>query len=50
MYETTLLEGEMNVIEERDEAARLQLQSLMADLNAPEWVRIMAEVLFLQIP
>jgi len=50
MYETTLLEGEMNVIEERDEAAKLQLQSLMANLNAPEWVRVMAEVLFLQIP
>jgi serine/threonine-protein kinase len=50
MYETTLLEGEINVIEERDDAAKLQLQSLMADLNAPEWVRVMAEVLFLQIP
>jgi len=50
MYEATLLEGEINVVEERNEAAKLQLQSLMADLNAPEWIRIMAEVLFLQIP
>jgi tetratricopeptide (TPR) repeat protein len=50
MYETTLLEGEMGVVEERYEAAKLQLQPLMADLNAPEWVRVMAEVLFLQIP
>ena len=50
MYEATLLEGEMSVIEERFDAAKLQLQPLMVDLNAPEWVRIMAEVLFLQIP
>jgi len=50
MYEATLLEGEMSVVEERYEAAKLQLQPLMADLNAPEWVRVMAEVLFLQIP
>ena len=50
MYEATLLEGEMGVIEERYEVAKLQLQPLMADLNAPEWVRVMAEVLFLQIP
>jgi hypothetical protein len=50
MPEATLLEGEMGVIEERYEAAKLQLQPLMADLNAPEWVRVQAEVLFLQIP
>jgi len=50
MYEATLLEGEMNVIEERYDVAKLLLQPLMADLNAPEWIRIMAEVLFLQIP
>jgi hypothetical protein len=50
MPEATLLEGEMGVIEERYEAAKLLLQPLMADLNAPEWVRVMAEVFFLQIP
>lgn len=50
MYETILLEGEMGVVEERYESAKLQLQPLMADLNAPEWIRVMAEVLFLQIP
>ena len=50
MPETSLLEGEMNVIEERFDAAKLILQPLMANLNVPEWIRIMAEVLFLQIP
>jgi tetratricopeptide (TPR) repeat protein len=50
MYETTLLEAEMNIVEERFDAAKLLLQPLMADLNAPEWIRVMAEVLFLQIP
>jgi len=50
MPEATLLEGEMNVVEERFEAAKLILQPLMANLGAPEWIRVMAEVLFLQIP
>ena len=50
MYETTLLEAEMNMVEERFDAAKLLLQPLMADLNVPEWIRVMAEVLFLQIP
>ena len=50
MYEAALLEAEMHFIEERFDAARLQLQPLMADLNAPEWIRIMAEVFFNQIP
>ncbi len=50
MYEATLLEAEMNFIEERFDAARLQLQPLMADLNAPLWIRIMAEVFYNQIP
>ena len=50
MYETTLLEAEMNIVEERFDAAKLLLQPLMADLNVPEWIRVMAEVLFLQIP
>jgi hypothetical protein len=50
MPEATLLEGEINVIEERYDAAKLLLQPLMANLDVPEWVRSMAEVLFLQIP
>jgi len=50
MYEAALLEAEMDFIEGRNEAAKLRLQPLMADLNAPEWVRIMAEVFFVQIP
>ena len=50
MYEVALLEAEMNFIEERFDAARLQLQPLIADLNAPEWIRVMAEVFFNQIP
>ncbi len=50
MYESALVEAEMNFIEERFEAAKLQLQPLMADLNAPQWIRVMAEVFFNQIP
>lgn len=50
MYESALLEAEMDVIEERFDAAKLRLQPLMADLSAPEWIRVMAEVLFVQIP
>jgi tetratricopeptide (TPR) repeat protein len=50
MYEAALLEAEINFIEERYDAARLQLQPLMADLNVPMWIRIMAEVFFNQIP
>jgi len=50
MYEAALLEAEMHVIEERFEAAKLLLQPLMADLSAPQWIRIMAEVLYVQIP
>jgi len=50
MPETSLLEGEMNVIEEHFDVAKLILQPLMANLDVPEWIRIMAEVLFLQIP
>jgi hypothetical protein len=50
MYEAALLEAEMNLIEERFDAARLQLQPLMADLDTPLWIRVMAEVFFNQIP
>jgi thioredoxin-like negative regulator of GroEL len=50
MPEAILLEGEMGVIEERYEEARILLQPLMADPNVPEWVRVMSEVFFLQIP
>ena len=50
MYEAALLEAEMHLIEERFDAAKLQLQPLMADLNTPLWIRIMAEVFFNQIP
>ena len=50
MPETTLLEGEVNVIEERYDAAKLLLQPLMANLEVSEWIRVMAEILFLQIP
>ena len=50
MYETILLEAEIDMIEARFDAAKLRLQSLMADLNAPEWIRVMAEVFFNQIP
>jgi hypothetical protein len=50
MHESALLEAEINFIEERFEAAKLQLQPLMADLNVPLWIRVMAEVFFNQIP
>ena len=50
MYEAALFEAEMHFIEERFDAAKLQLQPLMADLNAPLWIRVMAEVFYNQIP
>jgi serine/threonine protein kinase len=50
MFEVSLLEAEMDVIEERFDAAKLRLQPLMADQDAPEWIRIMAEVFYVQIP
>jgi len=50
MFETALLEAEMDVIEERFDAAKMRLQQLMADDNVPEWIRIMAEVFYVQIP
>jgi len=50
MPETTLLEGEMSVVTEQFDAAKGTLQPLMDNPGIPEWIRIMAEVLFLQIP
>jgi serine/threonine protein kinase len=50
MFEAKLLEAEMAVIEERFDAANLLLQPLMADMGAPEWVRVMAEDLHNRIP
>jgi thioredoxin-like negative regulator of GroEL len=50
MREVTLLKAEIYIHEERLDEARQQLQLLMSDQNAPEWVRVMAEVFFNQIP
>ena len=50
LFEAALLEAEMAVIEERFDAARLLLRPLMADLDTPEWIRLMAEELHNRIP
>jgi serine/threonine-protein kinase len=50
MHEVALLEAEVHIHEERLDEAKQQLQLLMSDLNAPEWVRVMAEVFYNQIP
>jgi tRNA A-37 threonylcarbamoyl transferase component Bud32 len=48
--EATLLEAEYAVIENRTGEAKLLLQPLVADLDAPEWIRIMAEEFLNRIP
>jgi hypothetical protein len=50
LFEAALLEAEMAVIEERFDAARLLLRPLMADLDTPQWIRVMAEELHNRIP
>jgi serine/threonine protein kinase len=48
--EAFLLEGEYAMIENRHEEARLILQPLVADLDVPAWIRIMAEDFLNRIP
>lgn len=50
MREAVLLEGEMAVIEERYEVAKLFLLPLTADLESPPWVRALAEDFLNRIP
>jgi len=50
MYESTLLEGEIAVIEQRYDFAEIALQSLLADLDVPLWIRAMADDLMNRIP
>lgn len=50
MREAVLLEGEMAVIEERYEVAKLFLLPLTADLESPPWVRALAEDFLNHIP
>jgi hypothetical protein len=48
--EASLLEAEYAMIENRHEEAKLILQPLVADLGAPQWIRIMAEDFLNRIP
>lgn len=48
--EATLLEAEYAVIENRNEEAKLLLQPLVANLDAPAWIRVMAEEFLHRIP
>jgi len=50
LFEASLLEAEYAVIENRNKEAKLLLQPLVADLDAPEWIRIMAEELLNRVP
>jgi hypothetical protein len=50
MFEASLLEAEFAVTENRSEEARLLLQPLIADLDVPEWIRVMAEGFLNRIP
>lgn len=50
MYEASLLEADMAIIETRYEEARLILMPLSADLSAPEWIRSMADEMIDRIP
>lgn len=50
MREAVLLEGEMAIIEQRYEVAKLLLLPLTADLEARPWVRAMAEDFLNHIP
>jgi serine/threonine protein kinase len=50
LLEATLLEGEYAVIENRYEEAKLLLQPLVANLDAPAWIRVMAEELLNRVP
>jgi tRNA A-37 threonylcarbamoyl transferase component Bud32 len=48
--EVTLLEGEYALVENRNEEAKLLLQPLVANLDTPEWIRIMAGDFLNRIP
>jgi serine/threonine protein kinase len=50
MFEASLLEAEFAITENRDEEARLLLQPLVADLDVPEWIRVMADQFLNRIP
>jgi hypothetical protein len=50
LFEANLLEAEYAVTEGRYEEAKLLLQPLVADLDAPEWIRVMATEFMDRIP
>jgi serine/threonine protein kinase len=50
MFEASLLEAEFAVTENRSEEAKLILQPLIADLDVPEWIRVMAEGFLNRVP
>jgi serine/threonine protein kinase len=50
LLEASLLEAEYAVIENRNDEASLILRPLIANLSAPEWIRVMAQDLLDRIP
>lgn len=48
--EASLLEAEYALIENRNEEAKLLLQPLVANLDTPAWIRVMAEEFLNRIP
>ena len=50
LFEANLLEAEYAVTEGRYEEAKLLLQPLVADLDVPEWIRVMATEFMDRIP
>jgi hypothetical protein len=48
--EASLLDAEYAVIEKRYEEAKLILHPLIANLDVPQWIRVMAEELLGRIP
>lgn len=49
-FEAQLLEAEMDSRAGRNEQARRNLETLLADLETPEWIRIEAETLLGELP
>ncbi|HUG33179.1 MAG TPA: serine/threonine-protein kinase [Anaerolineales bacterium] len=50
MHEAFLLEAEMGVLTDKPGEARVILNGLLADLSAPEWIRVFAEELLQGLP
>jgi hypothetical protein len=50
MHEAFLLEAEIGALTDKPGEARIILNGLLADLSAPEWIRVFAEDLLQGLP